>query len=161
LFGCRNKSEIATTDIEKRSGPDELIDNFTVISVIGDSQEWYMTSEFMKRFNSERRWVGYNVIMETLNSEDMSFYKSDSIFVSDITNILTGMGNVEIINPRGILKTDLIHWNRRSDQIHAPNDVYMTRDGHEFWGTNLHTNSSMDYIDLRNVSGEGVLSGDM
>jgi len=154
---CTNSSEITTADIERVVGPDETIDFFTVVSTIGETQEWLMTADHVKRFNAERRWVAYNVFMETLNEDDKDFYRSDSVFVSDITNIMTGMGNVEILTPRGLLRTDLLHWNRMNDRIHAPNDVYMTRDNHEFWGSDLHTNSGLDFVDLRSVSGQGQL----
>jgi LPS export ABC transporter protein LptC len=154
---CTNSSEIATADIVRNVGPDETIDNFTVVSTIGERQEWLMIADLVKRFNEERRWVAYNVFMETLNEEDKNFYRSDSVFVSDITNILTGMGNVKITTPSGILKTDLIHWNRMSDRIHAPNDVYLTRDSHEIWGSDLRTDSNLGFIDMRNVTGHGTL----
>ena len=154
---CTNNSEITTADIERRIGPDETIESFRVVSTFGENQEWLMIADLVKRFNAERRWIAYNVFMETLNEDDKNFYRSDSVFVSDVTNILTGMGNVEVLTPRGILKTDLIHWNRMNNRIHAPNDVYLTRDSHELWGSDLHTNSSLDFVDLRNVSGTGLL----
>jgi hypothetical protein len=68
---------------------------------------------------------------------------------------MTGMGNVVVVSPRGTLNTELLHWNRMNDQIHAPYDVYLVRDDHEFWGDDLYTNSSMDFVNLKNVRGVG------
>ena len=155
FVSCGDNSEITTADIVRNVGPDEMIDAFTVVTLIGEEQEWLMEADHMMRFNAERRWVAYNVFMETLTEESTNFYRADSVFVSDVTNIMTGMGNVVVTSPRGTLNTDLLHWNRMNDQIHAPYDVYIIRDEHEFWGDDLHSNSNMDFINLRNVRGMG------
>ena len=160
LVSCGDNTEITTVDINRVVGPDELIDSFSVVTLIGEEQEWFMVADHVKRFNNERRWIAYNVVMETLSEENTNFYRADSVFVSDITNIMTGMGNVVVVSPRGTLNTELLHWNRMNDQIHAPYDVYMVRDDHEFWGDDLYTNSSMDFVNLRNVRGMGELTID-
>ena len=155
LISCVNKSEIATQSIEKITGADETIDNFTMVSTIEETQEWLMTAVYFERFSKERRWVAYDVYLETLNENDKNFYRSDSVFVSEITDILTGMGNVEIISPNGILLTDKIIWDRKNDRIHAPNDIYLKNERNEIWGSYLFTNSNLDFIDLQHVSGIG------
>ena len=121
----------------------------------GEKTEWLMTADLVERFNSERYWWAYSVFLETLNNEDKNFYRSDSIHVSDISNIFTGMGNVEIISPNGYLSTDKIIWNRMTERIHAPNNVYIKKDSNEIWGNDLNTNMNLDFIDLRHVRGSG------
>ena len=155
LLSCTGGSEMTTAEISPVVGPDELIDFFSAVSIVGDEREWWMETEHMKRFNTERRWIAYNVYMETLGVETKNYFRADSVFVSDVSNIWTGMGNVVVITPRGTLNTDLIHWNRMDDRIHAPEDVHLIRDDHEFWGDDLHTNSSMDFVNLNNVRGAG------
>ena len=152
---CTNRSDISTQNIEKISGADEIIHNMTMVSTIGETREWLMTATYFERFNSEKRWVAYNVFLETLNEVDKNFYRSDSVFVSEITDVFTGMGNVEIISPNGILHTDKIIWDRKTDRIHAPNDIYIINNQNEIWGNYLFTNSNLDFVDLRHVSGIG------
>ena|GEM_PF-3006432 len=155
IISCTSKLDITTQNIDKLSGADETIDHFTMVSTIGDDQEWFMTANYFERFSKEKRWVAYTVFLETLNEEEKNFYKSDSVFVSEISDVLIGMGNVEIISPNGILQTDKIIWDRRNDRVHAPNDVYIKNDNNEIWGNDLYTNSNLDYIDLKSVSGRG------
>ncbi|MCL2063533.1 MAG: hypothetical protein FWG98_04080 [Candidatus Cloacimonetes bacterium] len=155
IFSCADRAEISTQDIERVTEADEIIHDFTMLSTIGEMQEWFMKADYFERFSKERRWMAFNVFLETLNETDKNFYRSDSLFVSEITDVYTGMGNVEIISPNGILHTDKIIWDRRTDRIHAPNDVYIKNDNNEIWGSVLYTNSNMDFVDLRHVSGIG------
>ena len=155
LLSCKERLDITTSEIERVSSADEIIHNFTMISTIGEMREWIMTANYFERFSNERRWVAYTVFLETLDDGEKNFYRSDSVFVSEVTDILIGMGNVEIITPNGILHTDLINWDRKTDRIHAPNEVYIIKENNEIWGTELFTNSNMDFVNLRSVSGIG------
>ena len=155
MISCVERADISTSTLEKNQGADELIHNFTMVSTIGEIQEWLMHANYFERFSKEKRWVAYDVFLETLEEGEKNFYRSDSVYVSEVTDILTGMGNVEIISPNGILHTDLIIWNRRTDRVHAPNEVYIKNDKNEIWGTELFTNSNLDFVDLKNVSGIG------
>ena len=160
VISCSDGTEIATQEIARNTGADELIHDLTMLSTIGDKTEWQMQSRYVERFTDERRWVAYEVFMETMNEADKNFYRSDSVYVNDIEDTFTGMGNVEIISPSGILETDLIIWNRRTDQIHAPNDVYLKRNQHEMWGADLYTNSNLDYVDMKRVRGHGTVDNE-
>jgi len=122
-----------------------------------EKTEWMMKADIVERFNIDKYWWAYTVVLETLNNDNKNFYKSDSIHVSDQTDILTGYGNVEITSPNGYLSTDKIIWNRRSDMVYAPNDIYLKRDNNEIWGRDLHTNMNLDFIDLKQVKGRGSL----
>ena len=155
FVSCSPTSEISIQSIEKVSAADETIDNFTMYSTIGQNTEWKMNAVYFERFPNERRWVAYDVFLETLNENDKNFYSSDSVFVSEITDILIGMGNVKITSPNGFLSTDKIIWDRRIDRIHAPNEIYLKDAHNELWGNNLYTNSNLDYVELINVSGTG------
>ena len=152
---CKERGEISTQNIERETSADEIIHNFTMVSTIGENQDWIMKATYFERFTKDRRWVAFDVFMETLNEDEKNFYSSDSLFVSEVTEIYTGMGNVEIISPNGILHTDKIIWDRKTDRIHAPNDVYIKNENHEIWGSVLYTNSNMDFVDLKEVSGIG------
>jgi lipopolysaccharide assembly outer membrane protein LptD (OstA) len=123
----------------------------------GENIEWLMRANEAWRFNSERRWIAYEVFLETINMEDKNFFRSDSVYVYEITDEFIGMGNVEIISPRGTLFTEHIIWHRLSDRITAPNEVHLIRDGHQIWGSELYTNSNLDFIDMKTVSGHGVV----
>jgi hypothetical protein len=157
LSGCRAGDEIASQDIEKNIGPDEIIEQLTMMSTIGGDVEWQMKATLAHRYNTDRRWIAYHVDMETLNQDDKSFYRSDSVYVHEIQDEIVGMGNVVLISERGILKTNLVTWHRLTDRIHAPGNFYIVRDDHEMWGENLITNSSLDFIDAQRVSGRGTL----
>lgn len=155
LTFCSSNSESITKEIKKRNGHDELILGLQIITTTKNATEWVMNSETVKRYNNEKKWVAYKVFLETINEENKNFYQSDSAYISEIDDILTGMGNVIVISPRGKLYTDKIIWNRMKDEIHAPGEIYLKNDDNELWGSNLYTNSNLDYIDLRNVSGKG------
>ena len=122
----------------------------------GSKTEWLMRADLVERFNTERYWWAYNVFLETLNNEEKNFYRSDSIHVNDITDVFTGFSNVEIISPNGYLSTDLIIWNRKTERIHAPDEVYIKKESNEIWGIDLHTNMNLDFIELKQVRGQGT-----
>jgi predicted transcriptional regulator len=157
LISCAGNDEMTTQEMGRNVGPDEVINNLVMTATTGEDIEWQMTAELAKRFNSQRKWIAYDVILETINQEDTNFYRSDSVYVLEIEDEFIGMGNVEIINQRGLLRTDKIIWYRKSDRIFAPNLVYLNRDDHEMWGENLFTNSSLDYIEMQNVRGHGTI----
>ncbi|MCL1826805.1 MAG: hypothetical protein FWG20_02075, partial [Candidatus Cloacimonetes bacterium] len=96
LLSCSDNAEIDVRNIEKNKGPDEIINSFEMILHSGEKTEWLMKADVMKRFNAEKYWWAYIVELETMSDEEKNFYKSDSIHVSDLTDVLTGWGNVEI-----------------------------------------------------------------
>ena len=157
---CGEKSEVISLNLEKNVGPDEIIDNLQMFATTGEKIEWQMTAGRTKRFLNDRSMIAYDVNLETLNMDDKNFYSSDSAYVYEIQDEFIGMGNVEIITPKGILRTDKIIWNRKTDRIHAPNEVYLKRFEHEMWGKNLHTNSNLDFINMERVSGKGIVDDD-
>jgi len=155
---CHKKNtEMASAEIEKQTGPDEIIENVMMVSTTKDKVEWQMNATLSKRFTADKFMIAYEVTMETLNMTEKNFYSSDSVYVYEIRDEFIGMGNVEIITPRARLKTQKIIWNRLTDTVYAPDEVYVVRDNHQMWGTSLYTNSTLDYINLQNVRGQGVV----
>lgn len=161
ISACTRSSDLITQDIDRIYGPDEIIDSLTIISSSKDEVEWIMTSALVKRYSVQKRWTAYDVFIESIEEENKNFYSSDSAFISEMDNIFTGMGNVVIISPNGILKTQKLTWNRLNNQIHAPEEVYLKRNDNEFFGRNLYTNINFDYVDLREVSGHGTIDEKM
>jgi len=154
---CKKKIEMPSAEIEKLTGADEIIENVTMISISRQNVEWQMKAALSKRFTGDKFMVAYDVEMETINTQDKNFYSSDSVYVYEIKDEYVGMGNVVIISPKAVLKTDKIIWNRLTDSIFAPDEVYIVRDRHQMWGTTLYTNSTLDYINLMNVKGQGTV----
>ena len=157
ITSCSKKAEIPSIEMERNSGADEIIDNLLLIASSGEKIEWQMNAGQAQRFLNYKLLIAYKVFVESLNMEDKNYYSSDSAYVHEITDEFIGMGNVELITPKGILRTDKITWNRKTNMIHAPNQVYIKRYNHEMWGENLYTNSNLDFINMEKVSGTGVV----
>jgi len=155
--GCDVKNDMTGQEIEITHEADEIIENVVMTTMMGSKIEWEMKAQLSKRYTADKFMIAYYVTLETLNTMDKNFYSSDSVYVYEVQDEFIGMGNVIITNPKATLKTDKIIWNRLSDKVHAPNDVYLKRDNHEMWGSNLFTNSRLDYIDMQGVSGHGVV----
>ncbi len=161
LNACTDSNEIHVKPMARAIGPDELIDSLTIISTSEDGVDWIMTAQHVKKFNQQKKWTAYQVFIESTEEDNKNFYESDSAYISEVDDIFTGMGNVVIISPKGILKTQKIEWNRKTNKIRAPGFVYLKKDENEFTGTNLFTNINFDYIDLKEVSGQGIIEEDM
>ncbi|MCK9328334.1 MAG: LPS export ABC transporter periplasmic protein LptC [Candidatus Cloacimonetes bacterium] len=161
LSSCSKSDEIPVTQLDKKSGPDEIIDSLTIITISKDSVEWKMSSKLVKKYNQQKVWTAYEVFVESLEKNNQNFYQSDSAYISEVDDVLTGMGNVIITSPNGILKTRKIEWDRKTNKIHAPGYIYLKRDDNELTGTNLFTNINFDYVDLKNVSGHGTIKEDL
>jgi len=153
----KKNTEMASAEIEKQTGPDEIIENVMMVSTTKDKVEWQMNATLSKRYTADKFMIAYEVTMETLNMTEKNFYRSDSVYVYEVRDEFIGMGSVEIISPNAVLKTEKIIWNRLTDTVYAPDEVYIIRDKHEMWGTSLYTNSTLDYINLQNVRGHGVV----
>jgi hypothetical protein len=155
LNNCKSSPNIIFDDLVINTGPDETIYNLKMITVTGDKTEWQLEASYAKKFSEKKNWIAYEVEMETLNEEDKNFYSSDSVYVFEIENEFIGYGNVVIKTPNALLKTDKVIWYRNRDRIFAPNDVYFVRDNNEMWGKNVVTNSNLDFLDARNINGQG------
>ena len=154
LLSCQI-DEVPTGSLDINRGPDVMIEKFGMSFLVDDTKEWYMNAGLVHKYTDEGRWIAYSVELETLSEVDKNFYRSDSAYIFERTDMLIGMGNVEIITPNGTLFTHYITWNRQTDEVHAPNEVYVKQIDNELWGSELYTNSSMDFIDLKQVRGRG------
>lgn len=145
-------------DLIRRTNPKptEEIDSVYVLSSNGYQSEWKIKAEKVDRFPDKRMWIGYEVRFETLKqNEEKSVIVCKEAVIDEIANTITGKGNVILESPKGFLKTELLIFNRFSNEVNAPGYVYLKRGGNVMEGYGLITNTSFDYINMKQVKGHG------
>ncbi len=135
--------------------PTEEIDSVIVLSSNGILPDWKIIAKKVDRFPEKRTWIGYQVHFETLNNNEKSIIICDIAEIDELSNILKGKGHVVLTSPKGLLKTELIIYNRFTNAIDAPGYVYLKRGSNIMEGYGLVTNVGFDFINLKQVTGHG------
>lgn len=158
ISACDLSSNIPITKNVQNLGPSETIDSVRIVSTNGEVAEWKINAEKVDRYTNSQQWIGYKVRFESLSGNDKSIITCNEADIDEVSNIIKGKGNVIINSPKGYLKTELLIFNRLSTEIHAPGYVHLKRGSSIINGTNLTTNVNFDYIDIKNVSGQGTMN---
>ena len=156
INACDLSSKIEITKSTQESGPSEVIDSVNIVSTNGNVLDWKITAEKIDRFPDSQRWIGHKVRFESV-SDTRTVITCNEADIDELSNVIKGKGNVIIDSPKGYLKTELLIFNRFTNEIHAPGFVYLKKGYNIIKGTDLTTNIDFDNIYIKNVSGQGVM----
>ncbi|MCB5249556.1 MAG: LPS export ABC transporter periplasmic protein LptC [Candidatus Cloacimonadales bacterium] len=138
----------------------ETIDSVFVVATDGNNLEWLLHADKVEKYPDKQFWKAYNVKFESVptDNSDPTIMTSNEAEIDEISNKITGKGNVIIISPNGLLKTEFLTLNRFNNEVFAPGFVYLEKEDNIIKGTGLTTNVTFDYVNLQQVSGEGTTS---
>lgn len=159
LASCKEAILQGKTDALDRSLPDETSFNVRITQYIDNRQEYYLEAKKIERFNDRRMMHGYGVSLTTFdkNNQINSTIQADTTIVDDARNIIFANGNARMTSPNGSLSTSKIIWDRAVDEITAPLNVTLVRDGSVLRGESLRTNSKLSFVEMDKVSAEGKI----
>lgn len=148
------------TEPMERDLPDETSYNVRLTQFIDNRNEYYLEAQRIERFSQRRMMYGYGITLTTYDKDNRinSTIKADTTIVDDARNIITAMGNAKMTSPNGSLSTSKIVWDRAVDEITAPLNVVLVRDGSVLRGENLRTNSKLSFVEMDKVSAEGKIN---
>jgi len=159
LAAC-SKTELQTrTPALERGLPDETSYQVKITQYTGTQYEYELKADRIERFQDRRMLYGYGVTLTTFDKQNKinSTIKADTTIVDDARNLILANGHVTMNSPNGSLATSEIAWDRALDEITAPKNVKLTRDGSVLYGSNLHTNSKLSMASMESVSAEGIV----
>lgn len=157
INACDLSSKISVNKNHTEQAASEVIDSVLAVSYNEGTTDWKIIADKVDRFPEKHQWTGYKVRFESLesNTSQRTVITCDRADIDEISNIIIGIGNVEIKSPKGYLRTELLKFNRFTDEIEAPNYVYLKRGENVIQGSGLKTNVNFDYVNLQKVSGQG------
>jgi len=159
LASCQKTSLKVKTDSMDRAVPDEISYDVQITQYIDNRTEYYLEAKRIERFTGRRMMYGYGVTLTTYDKNNLvnSTIKADTTIVDDARNIVYANGHATMTSPNGSLSTPKIIWDRAVDEITAPLNVTLIRDGNTLRGSNLRTNSQLSFVEMDGVSAEGKL----
>ncbi|MBP7310017.1 MAG: LPS export ABC transporter periplasmic protein LptC [Candidatus Cloacimonetes bacterium] len=160
LSSCQKTDLQPKTAVLERGLPDETSYNVKITQYIENRFEYELQAARIERFQSRKMIYGYSVTLTTFDKLNKvnSVITADSTIIDDARNIIQARGKVKMTSPNGDLATSEISWDRAVDEIVAPQNVKLTRDGSVLYGKNLHTNSKLSLAMMDEVSAEGIIN---
>jgi LPS export ABC transporter protein LptC len=157
LSSCQKTSLTVKTDPMERGLPDEISYNVRITQFIDNRNEYYLEAKRIERFTGRRMMYAYGVTLTTYDKNNLvnSTIQADTTIVDDARNIVEAQGHAKMTSPNGSLSTPKIIWDRAVDEITAPLNVTLVRDGSILNGSNLRTNSKLSFVEMDAVSAEG------
>ena len=67
---------------------------------------------------------------------------------------------MKLVGKEGSISTSRLIWDRNMDEVMAPGQVTLVKDGNVLRGTNLRTNLSIYPTEMDNISAEGFFEED-
>jgi len=161
ISACDLSSKIPVNTGSVEVPATETIDSVYIVATNGEAPDWILNAKKVDRYPDKQAWNAYGVRFESVPADQSSktIITCNEAQIDEISNVITGKGKVEIKSPNGYLKTELLIFNRFSNEINAPQYVYLERGGNVIKGYGLTTNVNFDYVNLKKVSGQGSSSG--
>jgi len=149
------------TGVLERGLPDETSYNVKITNYADTRYEYILDAKRIESFTDRRLLYGYGVTLTTYDKENRlnSVIQADTTIVDDARNLVFANGHAKLTSPNGSLSTSQIAWDRAVDEITAPQQVVVTRQGSVLHGQNLRTNSKLSFVEMDKVSAEGRLTG--
>jgi len=159
ISGCGRSVLEQKTGVLNRDLPDEISSRVSVIAYKGDTLDYVLTADKIERFYNKRQLNAWKVKLVTYDVKQKirSTMLADTTWVDEARNFIVARGNVVLNSPNGQIKTSIINWDRNIDQLNAPEQVELTRDGNILRGQNLRTDATISYAEMDAVSAEGVI----
>lgn len=160
LSGCEDNSLSIRTPVMDRNLPDETSTNVTITEFNGLSTDYILTAKRIERFYDRRILNAYGARIRAYDARKggTSVMEADSTIVDDARNMIYAYGNVKLSSPNGSIESHRMVWDRNMDEIIAPGQVTLVRNGNTLRGEDLRTNTRIDYAEMKTVSAEGIFN---
>ncbi len=160
LFACEQAKLQTSSGVLERGWPDETSYKVSVTNYVDNRYEYHLEANKIERFTDRRLLYAYGVTLTTYDKDNKlnSVIKADTTIVDDARNLILANGHARLTSPNGSLSTTNIAWDRAVDEITAPKQVLLTRQGNVLRGQNLRTNSKLSFVEMEMVAAEGRLT---
>jgi len=157
--GCGKSVLNQTTEVLNRSLPDEISNNVSIYAYKDQKVDYLLTAAQMERFYDTRQLHAWKVRLVTYDKTGKvkSTITADTTFVDESRNLIQARGNVVYTTSNGIIKSDVINWDRNIDEIYSPTRVTLLRENNVLTGSQLRTNSTLSYAEMDSISAEGIV----
>jgi len=160
LVACEKVNLQTSSGVLERGLPDETSFTVSVTNYVDNRYEYHLEAAKIERFTDRRLLYAYGVTLTTYDKDNKvnSVIKADTTIVDDARNLILANGHAKLTSPNGSLSTTNIAWDRAVDEITAPKQVLLTRQGNVLRGQNLRTNSKLSFVEMEKVAAEGRLT---
>lgn len=157
LCSCKQQDLTVAAAPMDRNLPDESSNKVNIIEYNGDRVDYEIFADRVDRFYDRRLMNAVGVEIRALDPKTggTTHLKADSTIVDDARNMIFAFGNVKLSSPGGMVSSNSMIWDRNLDEITAPGDVTVIRDGNTLRGQRLRTNPQIDFAELETVSADG------
>lgn len=157
LTACTEQKMEVTGPPMDRNLPDETSSNVRITEFNGTEVDYHLEASRIDRFYDRRLLNAYKVKITAYDAKKggKSVMQADSTIVDDARNLIYAYGNVKLNSVNGSIMAQRMIWDRNMDEVTAPGEVTLLRDGNTLRGSNLRTNTRIDYAEMDVVSAEG------
>lgn len=162
LAACGESNLVLQTESLKRGLPDETSTNVTITEFDKDGVAYILKAAKIDRYYERRILNAYQVDITAFDPAKggSSLLKADSTIVDETRNMIFAHGNVKLTSKEGNISTGHLIWDRNMDEVLAPGEVTLVKEGNVLRGTNLRTNLSIYPTEMDNISAEGFFEED-
>lgn len=157
LTACTEQKMEVTGPPMDRNLPDETSSNVRITEFNGTEVDYQLEAARIDRFYDRRILNAYKVKITAYDAQKggTSVMQADSTIVDDARNLIYAYGNVKLNSANGSIQAQRMIWDRNMDEVNAPGLVTLIRDGNTLRGSNLRTNTRIDFAEMDVVSAEG------
>ncbi len=163
IFLLSSCSKEEKTHFEKwnKNLPDQKADSLYIKSMDGDKVTMELFAKSMSKFDKTKTTYFDSIKVISYSDTSNTVLTCLKAEIDEVTDVLTARKNVVVVNENGILKTDLLIWDRKTNILKAPNEVTVIREKHWMRGYNMVTKLDMKKIELEKVSARGTIEKDL
>ncbi|MBW6514574.1 MAG: LPS export ABC transporter periplasmic protein LptC [Candidatus Syntrophosphaera sp.] len=161
LAACGDSNLDLATARMKGGLADETSTNVTITEFDEAGIAYILKAARIDRYYDRRVLNAYEVEITAYDKKgETSVLLADSTIVNDASNQIFAFGNVRLSSPGVKVQTSRLIWDRNMDEITAPDNVTLIREGNVLRGKNLRTNLSIYPTLMDSVSAEGYFGED-
>jgi LPS export ABC transporter protein LptC len=157
VFVSCSKSERTHFETWEKKLPDQKADSLYIKSMDGNKITMELFAKSMSKFDKKQKTYFDSIKVITYSDTSSTILTCLNAEIDDVTDVLIAKNKVVVINENGILKTNLLIWDRKTNIIKAPDEVTIIREKHWMRGYNMVTKLDMNKIELEKVSARGTI----
>ena len=158
LWSCGKSNLDLPTGVLDRKLPNESSQQITITEFNRGEVDYVLKAARMERFYDRRVVNAYGVDILALNGgkdQETTTMQADSTIVDEARRLIFAHGRVKLVSPSGTLTTNRLTWDQNSDEIFAPDQVTLIREGNILRGRNLRTDLGVSSTAMDSVTAEG------
>lgn len=157
LISCNNEEESANLVFDEVA--DEIVDSLFTVQTNLDRTERIIRAKRIRRYYNQDISIADSLTITDFDELGKLKYKiyCDSAHIDNKKKLFEAHKNVVVTNPEAILKTDLLIWNQKTNDIHAPDSVTVFRKNSVLRGMDLRTDMNLDNLEMKKVKAKGDL----